>query len=65
VYGKIGQNPAIRASRRSAQWCLDAVDVCWRQKSPRIRDSEKEAAAAAFEKARQVYRQILAECETP
>ncbi|MEX0936746.1 MAG: CehA/McbA family metallohydrolase [Pirellulales bacterium] len=64
VFVQVDGEP-IRASRRSAQWCLEAVDVCWRQKSPRIRASEKEAAAAAYEKARQVYRQILAECETP
>jgi len=51
----------IRASKRSAQWCLDAVDVCWKQKEPRTRTEEKTAAAAAYEVARQAYRQILAE----
>lgn len=51
----------IRASRRSAQWCLEAVDVCFRAKSPKIRDSERPAAAEAFEAARQAYRRILAE----
>jgi hypothetical protein len=64
VFVEVDGEP-IRASRRSAQWCLEAVDVCWRQKSPRIRASEKEAAVAAYEKAKQVYRQILTECETP
>ncbi len=54
----------IRASRRSAQWCLDAVDVCWKEKEPRIRDQEKAAAAAAYEVARAAYRRILAECTT-
>jgi len=53
----------IRASKRSAKWCLDAVDVCWKQKSPRIRQEEKAAAEAAYEKAREVYREIMAECE--
>jgi len=52
----------IRANRRSAQWCRDAVDVCWKQKSPRIREEEKQAARAAYEKAREVYRQIMADC---
>ena len=51
----------IRASKRSAQWCLDAVDVCWEQKSPRIRESERDEAAQAFEEAREAYRRILAE----
>ena len=53
----------IRASKKSAQWCLDAVDVCWKAKSPKIRESEREAAAAAYEKAREAYRAILAEAE--
>jgi len=51
----------IRASKRSAQWCLDAVDVCWTQKSKQIREAERPAAAAAYEKARQAYRAALAE----
>ncbi len=52
----------IRASRRSAQWCLDAVDVCWRAKQGQIRPAEMEAAKAAYSKARDVYRARLAEC---
>jgi len=52
---------AIRASRKSAEWCLAAVDRCWTQKSPHIREREREAAAAAYEAARQRYRAILAE----
>lgn len=51
----------IRASKRSAQWCLDAVDVCWKKKRPLIRESEREAAAAAYEGARAKYREILAQ----
>jgi hypothetical protein len=51
----------IRASKRSAQWCLDAVDRCWESKSPAIRESEREAAKAAYDHASAVYRQILAE----
>jgi hypothetical protein len=51
----------IRASKRSAQWCLDAVDRCWQSKSPSIRESEREAARAAYDHARAAYRQILTE----
>ena len=51
----------IRASKRSAQWCLEAVDRCWESKSPAIRASEREAARAAYDHARASYRQILAE----
>ena len=53
----------IRASKRSAQWCLDAVDRCWESKSPAIRESEREAAQDAYDHARDVYRQILAESQ--
>ncbi len=60
VFVEVDGKP-IRASRRSAQWCLDAVDVCWRAKSPNIRPSERPDAAAAYEKARQVYREIVAQ----
>jgi hypothetical protein len=60
VFVEIDGKP-IRASKKSAQWCLDAVDVCWNAKLPGMRAEEKEAAAAAYEKARQAYRQILAE----
>ena len=51
----------IRASKRSADWCLQAVDVCWEAKKGRIRKEEQEAAAAAFQKARETYQAILAE----
>lgn len=51
----------IRASRRSAEWCLAAVNQCWSQKAPRIRDSEKDAAQKAYDHAREVYRQRLRE----
>ncbi len=51
----------IRASRKSASWCRDAVEVLWAQKSPRIRSSELAAAAAAYSHARETYDRILAE----
>lgn len=51
----------IRASKKSAQWCLDAVDVCWNSKQGQIRASEKEAAKKAYDVAREAYRKILGE----
>ncbi len=54
-------NKPIRASRKSAQWCLEAVDRCWGAKSPSIRDSERADAEAAYEVAREAYRRILGE----
>jgi hypothetical protein len=53
----------IRASRRSAEWCLNAVDQCWTQKSPKIASTERAAAALAYDHAREVYRQILAQSD--
>jgi hypothetical protein len=51
----------LRASRRSIEWCLRAVDQCWSQKAPKIAARERAAAEQAYEHARQVYRRRLAE----
>ena len=53
----------IRASRRSAEWCRDAVDRLWAAKSGFIRASERADAAAAFQHARSVYEAIAGECD--
>ena len=53
----------VRASRASGEWCLNAVNQCWSQKAPQIRASEIADARAAYEHARQVYRQRIAESE--
>jgi len=60
VFVTVGGAP-IRASRRSARWCLAAVDQCWTQKRPQIRESEREAARQAYDHAREVYRRLVAE----
>ena len=54
----------IRASRRSADWCLRGVDQCWKQKQRFIRADEMEQAKAAYDHARQAYRRILSECDS-
>jgi hypothetical protein len=51
----------IRASRRSAEWCLAAVNQCWSQKAPRIAPGELEEARKAYDHARDVYRRLIAE----
>ncbi len=53
----------VRASLRSAEWCRRAVDQCWKMKSPRIRPEEREQAAAAYERARDVYDRIIRESQ--
>ena len=55
----------VRASKRSAEWCLKAVDQCWKQKRRAIRPHERAAAEQAYEHARRVYRKILEECSEP
>ncbi|MDZ4817710.1 MAG: CehA/McbA family metallohydrolase [Planctomycetota bacterium] len=60
IFVEVDEKP-IRASRKSAQWCLDAVDVCWNVKKRFIRATEREAAMKAYDHAREVYRKILTE----
>jgi hypothetical protein len=60
IFVTVGDAP-VRASRASVEWCLKSIDRLWTQKSPRISARERDAAAAAFEQARQVYKQRLAE----
>jgi hypothetical protein len=60
IFIAVGGKP-IRASRRSAEWCLKSVEQCWNQKSSGIAAKEREEAEKAYDHARQVYRQILAD----
>jgi hypothetical protein len=62
VFVTVGGRP-IRASRRSAEWCLNAVNQCWTQKARQIKAAELDAARAAYDHARDVYRQRVAESE--
>jgi hypothetical protein len=57
----IVDNQPIRASVASAQWCLKGVDQCWSNKQKSYADDEQADAQAAYEHARNVYRQILSE----
>ena len=62
IFIQVASRP-IRASRRSADWCLRAVDQCWSQKSRRIALPDREVAARAYDVARNRYKAILAESE--
>jgi hypothetical protein len=53
----------VRASRRSAEWCLKGVDRCWSQKERFIAAREMEDAHAAYDHARAMYRRLIEECE--
>ena len=64
VFAIVGEKP-IRASRRSAEWCLAAVNQCWTQKAPAIRPAERADARAAYDHAREVYKRLIAESPVP
>src|SRR6185369_9537356 len=62
IFVLVGGKP-IRASRRSVEWCLKAVDQCWSQKEKFIKSNEKEDAKQAYDHARAAYQKLLAECQ--
>ncbi len=60
IFVVVGDKP-IRASRRSAEWCLASVDQCWSQKERFINAAEMTDAKDAYAHARDVYRKLIAE----
>jgi hypothetical protein len=44
---------------KSAEWCRQAVDQCWKMKQGNIRSGERADAEAMYNKARQVYDSII------
>lgn len=55
----------VRASKRSAEWCLKGVDQLWSNKQRFIKPAEMEDAKQAYEHARTVYTRIVAESDKP
>jgi hypothetical protein len=55
----------VRASRQSAQWLHDAVDVCYRAKVNRVRLEERGEMERAYNHARDTYKRLLAETPQP
>jgi hypothetical protein len=51
----------IRASRKSALWCIDVIEQLWRVRGRGIAESERDEAHKTFLKAIEVYRKIAAE----
>jgi hypothetical protein len=62
IFLTVGGKP-VRASRKSAEWCLKAVDQCWSQKSVKISAKERTDAEEAYEHAREAYKRILSESD--
>lgn len=44
---------------KSAEWCMKAVDQCWKMKEPNIKAEEKAAAKEAYDKARKFYESLV------
>ncbi len=49
--------------KKSTEWMRAAVDQSWEMKSPRIRESELQAAREAYDFAREVYDSLIEEAE--
>lgn len=60
IFVLVGDRP-IRASKKSAEWCIKSVDQCARQKLPLIRVEELAEAKKAYDAAREAYRRRLDE----
>jgi hypothetical protein len=60
VFVLVGDKP-IRASKSSAEWCLKGVEECWSSKVKLIRESERDAAAQAYDVAREKYKKVAEE----
>jgi hypothetical protein len=56
----VGGQP-IRASKDSAQWCLDVIDLLWKNRERRIAEHERADARAAYDRAIAKYGQIKEE----
>ena len=52
----------IRASRRSARWCIEMTEQLWKNRERNIAEDEREAAKAAFDHALETLRGIESEC---
>jgi len=57
----IVDNKPIRASKKSAEWCRQGVDQCWKEKSKSYDQREMEDARIAYDHARKVYDGIIAD----
>lgn len=56
----VGGQP-IRASKKSAQWCIEVIDQLWRARNGVIAQHERDEARRTFEAAKGRYMQIAAE----
>jgi hypothetical protein len=60
IFVVVDEKP-IRASKKSAEWCRQAVGVCWNSKQGQIRAEEQAAAKRAYDEAAAIYARIAEE----
>lgn len=60
IWVEVGGQP-VRASKKSIDWCKQAVEVCWNAKKNQIREPERPAAKAAYDEAAKIYEARLKE----
>ncbi len=60
VWVEVDKQP-VRANLKSAQWCLKGVEQCWQEKQQFYDADEMADAVAAYDHAREVYKQIIKE----
>lgn len=56
----LGGKP-IRASRKSAEWCIECIEQLWRVRGQRIAPKERAVARKTFDRAIERYRKIALE----
>jgi hypothetical protein len=61
VFVEVGGEP-IRASVKSAEWCLAGVKQCRKQKERFIKDDETQDFQDAYDHAEKVYAKLIEEC---
>jgi hypothetical protein len=60
IWVEVGGQP-VRASKKSIDWCKQAVEVCWNAKKNQIREAERATAKAAYDEAARIYEARLKE----
>lgn len=60
VFVEVAGKP-IRSSRKSAEWCRKAVDVCYNAKKSQFREEELAEINEVYDHARKMYDQIILE----
>lgn len=58
IWCEVGGAP-LRTSRRSAVWCLEAVDKAWEEKHLLITPRDRPDAQLAYERAREHFRRVF------